>query len=136
MKKHLNLQKVCLTLTVSLSFVLLAVAQTPTKATASSGKTTYKPSPLLGSWEGSFTGSASGTCELRFLQTGDSKPTGQISLYPEGGEKSPLVAQESVTLEGSHVQASFTDAQGSKIEFDGTLENDLLKGERQLEVIR
>jgi hypothetical protein len=35
---------------------------------------------------------------------------------------------DSVTLDGSHLKATFTDGQGAKSELDGTLKNDQLKG--------
>ncbi len=121
----LSFRKAWLILSFALGMVLLAAAQSPTKVTASSDKST---SPLLGTWQGTFSGSASGNCELRLAQDTSGKPTGQLSIQPDGGEASPFVNLESITLEGSRLKATFIDGQGAKTEVDGTLENDQLKG--------
>jgi hypothetical protein len=132
MKNLLSFRKAWLTLSFALGMVLLAAAQPPTKGTASSRKATASSdkstSALLGTWLGTFSGSASGNCELRLAQDAGGKPTGQLSIQPDGGEPSPFIIFESVTLEGSHLKATFTDGQGAKSELDGTLENDQLKG--------
>ncbi len=131
MKNLLSVRKAWLTLSFALGVVLLAAAQTPTKATAASGKSgksTKSTSALLGAWQGTFSGAVSGNCELRLAQDDNGKPTGQLSIHPDGGEASPFVPFESVTLEGNRVKAAFNNEQGTKVELEGALENDQLKG--------
>jgi hypothetical protein len=128
MKNNLSFRKALLTLAFVFGFVLLSAAQEPTKATGSRSKTNRKSSLLLGAWQGTFDGSASGQCELRFSRDANGNPTGQISIRPDGGEKSPYLNFESLSLEKNTVKATFTDAQGAKVQFDGTLKNDQLKG--------
>ncbi len=132
MKNLLSFRKAWLTLSFALGMVLMAAAQTPTKATTSSSKATASSgkstAALLGAWQGTFNGSASGNCEIRLAQDGSGKPTGQISIHPDGGEASPFISFESVTLEGSQIKASFTDGQGDKVQLNGTLEKDQFKG--------
>jgi hypothetical protein len=128
MKNHLSIRKVWLSLSFILGITLLATAQTSTKATSTSGTSAGKSSALLGAWQGTFGGSASGKCELRLAREGSGNPTGQISILPDGGEQSPFITFESVVLEGSHLKATFTDSQGEKVQMDGTLENEGLKG--------
>ncbi len=128
MKNHPSLRKALLSLAFVFGFILLSAAQAPTQATRSRSKPSGKSSPLLGAWQGTFTGSASGQCELRFSRDGNGNPTGQISIHPDGGEKSPYLNFETLSLDETSVKATFTDAQGAKVEFDGTLANDQLKG--------
>jgi hypothetical protein len=128
MKNLLSIRKAWLTLSFALGMVLLAAAQTPTKATAAAGKSTKSTSALLGAWQGTFSGAVSGNCELRLAQDGNGKPSGQLSIHPNGGEPSPFVSFESVTLEGNRLKAAFTNEQGNKVELEGALENDQLKG--------
>ena len=128
MKNQPRFRKALLSFAFVLGFVLLAAAQSPAKATRSPGRSAGKPSPLLGTWQGTFEGSASGKCELRFSREGNGNPTGQISIQPDGNGPSPFIPFESVALEGSRLQATFTDGQGDKVQMDGTLDNDGLKG--------
>lgn len=131
MKNLLRFRKAWLTLSFALGMVLLAAAQTANQDTVSSGNTAStdkSASALLGTWQGTFSGSASGNCELRLAQDAGGKPTGQLSIHPDGGEASPFVPFENVTLEGNRLKATFTDGQGAKAELDGTLENNQLKG--------
>ncbi len=132
MKNLLPFRKAWLTFSFAIGVVLLTAGQTPNKTTAASGKaktSSGKSTPaLLGTWKGTFSGSASGNCEIRVAQDGSGNPTGQISIQPDGGDASPLITFESVTLEGSRLKASFTDGQGDKVELNGTLEKDQFKG--------
>ncbi len=129
MKNYLSIKKIWLTLSLALGMVLLATAQTPTKKATSSGTPAGKStSALLGAWQGSFSGPASGDCKLRLSQDGNGNPTGQVSLHPNGGEPSPFVTFESISMEGNRLKASFTNAEGAKVELEGTLENNQLKG--------
>ncbi len=129
MKNYLSIKKIWLTLSLALGMVLLATAQTPTKKATSSGTPAGKStSALLGAWQGTFSGAVSGNCELRLAQDDNGKPTGQLSIHPDGGEASPFVPFESVTLEGNRVKAAFNNEQGTKVELEGALENDQLKG--------
>jgi hypothetical protein len=128
MNNHPSFSKALLSLAFIFGFVLLSAAQTPAQATGSRTKTSGKTSPLLGAWQGTFDGSASGQCELRFSRDGNGNPTGQISIHPDGGEKSPYVNFETLSLEETTVKATFTNAQGAKVQFEGTLASDQLKG--------
>ncbi len=133
MKNLLSIRKAWLTLSFALGVVLLSAAQTPpkatpsAKATSSAGKST---SALLGTWQGTFNGSASGNCAIRLAQDGNSNPTGQISIQPDGGEASPFVTFENVTLEGDRLKATFTDGQGDKVNLETPYSTVLLATEK------
>jgi hypothetical protein len=127
MKNIPGIRKVWLSLSFVLGIAVLVSAQTASKA-SSPGKTAGKSSALVGAWQGTFNGSASGQCELRFSRDGNGNLAGQVSIHPEGGEQSPFIPFESIAVEGSRLKATFTDGQGDKVQMDGTLENDALKG--------
>jgi hypothetical protein len=82
----------------------------------------------MGKWQGTYQGTATGKCTLAFSKDSKGKPTGQITIQPDGGEESPAMTFDSIQLEGSNLKATFIDPEGEKVEMDGKLENNQIKG--------
>lgn len=122
------MKQLCLILSFIFGMASLASSQTPAKTTKTTSKSATKTNLLVGKWQGNYQGSAAGKCALEFSQGNDGKPTGQITIQPDGGESSPLITFDSINLNGTNFTASFTDPEGDKVEMVGKVENNHLKG--------
>jgi len=115
-----------LTLSLVIGIVLTGSSQTTTQT---GNPTAGRGTPaLIGKWQGSYSGVASGRCEMEFKQDAGGKITGQVAIQPEDGQKSPHFPFDSVSLEGTVLKASFKDPDGISSEIEGKLEKDQLGG--------